>query len=428
MYSYIDYIYEIALYGIITNIEAIVVAFDETNTDEVVPLIKDLDLMLNNMHDTPIITFKKPSSSINELLNSITDYFNENKDVKEIVILNYYTDIVLVEAWHDYTPPSSTQKLTLINMQTVPREKLFASTKSQGSMIKSENAFIPPELIQLIGTGLDNTKFSFTSIQLYIMYSLYFTVGNEYLNGDLSSGSDIIYNLYKSSDYVTLFKSTTNDDKLVVGLSGGNRLKGYVYYGEVDNGVIGTIDHIYTPKISVSYTYIDGFPRDEICNQLVSKTFTKPDLLYIVVMTYRNFFTSSDKSTFLLSKFDKNVGYTFQAAINYINTNVYILLLFITLLQSPVLNKQIIAIYIDLSQSTEDTIKEYLQYNEKFTILGIFSTANFENMNSFIGLLNQNNVTEYTYIRVKPDASNFCKRNIIPISFFFIYQLNIYFS
>lgn len=39
-------------------------------------------------------------------------------------------------------------------------------------------------------------------------------------------------------------------------------------------------------------------------------------------------------------------------------------------------------------------------------------------MNSFIGLLNQNNVTEYTYIRVKPDASNFCKRNIIPISFF----------
>lgn len=332
MYSYIENIYEIALYGIITNIEAIVVAFDETNTDEVVPLIKDLDLMLNNMHDTPIITFKKPSSSINELLNSITDYFNENKDVKEIVILNYYTDIVLVEAWHDYTPPASTQKLTLINMQTVPREKLFASIKSQGSMIKSENAFIPPELIQLIGTGLDNTKFSFTSIQLYIMYSLYYTVGNEYLNGDLSSGSDIIYNLYKSSDYVTLFKSTTNDDKLVVGLSGGNRLKGYVYYGEVDNGVIGTIDHIYTPKISVSYTYIDGFPRDEICNQLVSKTFTKPDLLYIVVMTYRNFFTSSDKSTFLLSKFDKNVGYTFQAAINYINTNVYILLLFITLL------------------------------------------------------------------------------------------------
>lgn len=59
-----------------------------------------------------------------------------------------------------------------------------------------------------------------------------------------------------------------------------------------------------------------------------------------------------------------------------------------------------------------------MDYSSRFSIVGIFSTAEAEDMNSFLTLMNTKaNDTDYLYIHVTPEAGNTCRKNVLSISF-----------
>lgn len=62
--------------------------------------------------------------------------------------------------------------------------------------------------------------------------------------------------------------------------------------------------------------------------------------------------------------------------------------------------------------------KEYSYYRTRFELIGLFSTASIEDGESFLSAIEENGFKDYTYVRLKPDASNYCKKNVIPISFY----------
>lgn len=63
-----------------------------------------------------------------------------------------------------------------------------------------------------------------------------------------------------------------------------------------------------------------------------------------------------------------------------------------------------------------------MDYASRFDIVGIFSTAEAEDMNSFLSLMNTKaNNTNYLYIHVTPEAGNTCRKNVLSISFKYIY-------
>lgn len=71
--------------------------------------------------------------------------------------------------------------------------------------------------------------------------------------------------------------------------------------------------------------------------------------------------------------------------------------------------------------------KEYSYYRTRFELIGLFSTASIEDGESFLSAIEENGFKDYTYVRLKPDASNYCKKNVIPISFYIFILLIIIF-
>lgn len=310
----------------INEFSNLVIAYDSTKKVELGDIISNLKMVLDFSRLSPIITFDQDSSKVNDLIAKIEKYLDDNKDVTEITIMNFYTDMNLVDAWKD----KGFTNVKLINMPTVPREKLLDPTsKGVGSMIQSESAELPTDLIADIGnaqdpvvSGLSNKDFSLSSIQLYEMCRLYYIIGKEELD-DFTSGSDIVFFAYKNNKYYTIYSNTAGDKIIKVSLNQGNRLVGLVDYGEIDSsGTIKDNDQ-YEPVVGVSYLYVDGLPKELICNQLLYENFTKPDAINIILFSYRNFF-SKDEKIIGLSKSDKNLGYAFQAAKNSVNSGVYI--------------------------------------------------------------------------------------------------------
>lgn len=82
------------------------------------------------------------------------------------------------------------------------------------------------------------------------------------------------------------------------------------------------------------------------------------------------------------------------------------------------MNKQIIPIYMDISADADRLYKEYTEYRSVYNIIASFSTASNEDTDKFLAKIDGNNITSYTYISIQPDGSNYCKKNVIPISFY----------
>lgn len=308
----------------------LIIAYDSTKKTELGNLITNIKQVLQFSRLTPIITFDEPSSKADELILQIDEYLTANPTVTEVTLLNCYTDTLLVTKWKGFTPSSSSQVVKLINMPTVPRNELFALADSTGSMLLSENAELPASLLSDIQNSYDppdanigNKDFSLAAIQFYEMIRLYYLIGKEILN-DFSSGSDIIYYAYKTSQYFTIYNSTDGRETMEVVLNEGNRLVGVVDFGEIEGDKLKVdTNEKYTPSVFVSYVYIDGLPKPYICNLMKAKTYIKPDTMNIILFSYRNYF-SNDSKIIELTNSDNNIGYAFQAAKNNINNEVYI--------------------------------------------------------------------------------------------------------
>lgn len=72
-----------------------------------------------------------------------------------------------------------------------------------------------------------------------------------------------------------------------------------------------------------------------------------------------------------------------------------------------------------------------MDYSSRFSIVGIFSTAEAEDMNSFLTLMNtKTNNTDYLYIHITPEAGDSCRKNVLSISFnifiFFMFFFNFF--
>lgn len=305
------------------------IAYDSSQKEKLGSLITDT-IKLLNFARVPTVEIDKTSSSANEIITTI-ETFLTNSNVTNVYLFNYYTDDKLIQEWNIYNTASKPKPIYLVSMPVVPREVIY-DTSCDDSYIITENAEVPSSLIDEINAAtsktLANKDFSIQSIILYSMYKYYVTICNEYLNKDFSSGYDVIYFSYNNDKYITIYEK--GDDSIKVGLTPGNRLCTYVDYGIVNSGTIKDNNPVEI-ELEVSYTITDGFPRELICNQLVSDTLYKPDALYILLFTYRNYYHEDD-SIRNLSRYDENIISAFEAAIDYYNTEVFILLLILLLL------------------------------------------------------------------------------------------------
>lgn len=301
--------------------ENVGVVYDSNDKDTLGTFINDT-MKLFNFNRVPVLEVDKKSAESGSIIGSLYDYIG-NTNITSVYLLNFFKTEHIIEAYKDpnATPPPG-KTLTLVNMPVVPRELIYK--KGDGTYILGENAMLPTSLIGKIDANYNNEHFSIESIILYSMFKLYETIGSKYLNDNFKSGSDIIYFAYNHKEYITIYED--GDDVLKVGLTPGNRLSTYVDFGEIDitNGVIKDNQPVEMP-LEVSYTITNGFPREYICNQLVSDSLYKPDALYILLFTYRNFY-HEDITIRNLSRYDENVIHAFEAAINYLNAEVLLLL------------------------------------------------------------------------------------------------------
>lgn len=91
------------------------------------------------------------------------------------------------------------------------------------------------------------------------------------------------------------------------------------------------------------------------------------------------------------------------------------------------MGKRLEILYIDLSIGMEDVVEEYLYYRTQFNLIALFSTASIEDGENFLRMIESHGLKDYTYIRINPDASNYCKKNVVPISFFKFIIIFIYY-
>lgn len=258
---------------------------------------------------------RKETDITTDLINKVKDRIKQ-ADCVEYDVWYFSRTKTLFDAFRSNFPlgTDNNDKVQFVFTPVYGREKLLGDAAHNGDWLLSEALELSTEFLTKINGGggsLTTTDFSLEAIVLFQHINLYYEIGKN-LN-DYTSTSDILYTGYKQANFKVY--------GMQFGINPGNILISDVFMSQLEAGKPGEVKSTERLALSsdVSYSFLSGIPKDNICNVLESQTAYKPDVIYVVLMTYR-----IDINGNQFAPFEKSVIDSFTAAIDYFNENVYL--------------------------------------------------------------------------------------------------------